>query len=92
MAASHAQGVEQPDGRIIKEATCDVRHVADAVVHIASLPNTVNVLEMTIMWVLKWVSLLSTDAKAIGRMVCHTWGGVKAPCIMVQMHRKYICL
>lgn len=41
----------QPSGESIKEATMDVQHVADAVVHIASLPLEVTVLEMNIMCV-----------------------------------------
>ncbi|KAK7689826.1 hypothetical protein QCA50_006465 [Cerrena zonata] len=49
MAAGQMQGVLQPDGRIAAEATFDPRHVADAVVHIASLPLDVTVLNFTIM-------------------------------------------
>jgi len=49
MAARLATGALQPNGQIIPEATFDVKHVADAIVHIASLPNSVSILEMTIM-------------------------------------------
>jgi NADP-dependent 3-hydroxy acid dehydrogenase YdfG len=46
------EGALQPDGRVIPEPTFDVQHVADAVAHIASLPNDVTVLEFKIMLVL----------------------------------------
>jgi len=49
MAARLAVGALQPDGRTIPEATFDPQHVADAIVHIASLPNEVTVLEFNIM-------------------------------------------
>ncbi|KAJ7087353.1 hypothetical protein B0H15DRAFT_843669 [Mycena belliarum] len=44
-------GVLQPDGRRAPEARFDVAHVADAVVHIASLPPDVSVPHYTIMCV-----------------------------------------
>lgn len=50
MAASHEQGALQPNGKIVSEGTFDVKHVADAVAHIASLPLNVTVLTMNIMW------------------------------------------
>ena len=44
-----AQGVPQPDGSLQVEPTMDVRHVADAIVHMAALPLNANVQFMTIM-------------------------------------------
>jgi NADP-dependent 3-hydroxy acid dehydrogenase YdfG len=49
MASSVGRGALQPDGRIVPEATFDPKHVADAIVHIAGLPNDVTVLSMNIM-------------------------------------------
>jgi NADP-dependent 3-hydroxy acid dehydrogenase YdfG len=49
MAARMATGVKQADGRIAAEAMMDVDRVADAVVHMASLPAGANVQFMTIM-------------------------------------------
>jgi NAD(P)-dependent dehydrogenase (short-subunit alcohol dehydrogenase family) len=43
------KGVPQADGRLAVEPTMDVRHVADAIVHMASLPLDANVQFMTIM-------------------------------------------
>ncbi|CAD6553901.1 3-beta-hydroxycholanate 3-dehydrogenase (NADP(+)) [Paraburkholderia hiiakae] len=43
------KGVLQADGRLASEARMDVTHVANAVVHMASLPLEANVLNMTIM-------------------------------------------
>jgi NAD(P)-dependent dehydrogenase (short-subunit alcohol dehydrogenase family) len=43
------KGVLQADGRMAPEARMDVAHVANAVVHMASLPLEANVLNMTIM-------------------------------------------
>ncbi len=43
------RGVLQADGRMAPEARMDVSHVADAVVHMASLPVDVNILNMTLM-------------------------------------------
>ena len=42
-------GIVQADGSIRKEPTFDPEHVADAVLHIASLPLNTNILNMTIM-------------------------------------------
>jgi NAD(P)-dependent dehydrogenase (short-subunit alcohol dehydrogenase family) len=42
-------GVPQPDGSVKPEPRMDVRHVANAVVHMASLPLDANVLFMTVM-------------------------------------------
>ncbi len=49
MARRMTQGVPQADGRIAVEPTMDVEEVAAAVVHMAGLPLTTNVLTMTIM-------------------------------------------
>lgn len=49
MVSQISQGVTQADGSVRAEATMDVTHVADAVLHMASLPLTSNVLFMTVM-------------------------------------------
>jgi NAD(P)-dependent dehydrogenase (short-subunit alcohol dehydrogenase family) len=49
MARKMTQGVLQADGRIATEPTMDVEEVAAAVVHMASLPLTTNILTLTIM-------------------------------------------
>jgi NAD(P)-dependent dehydrogenase (short-subunit alcohol dehydrogenase family) len=49
MTASMSGGVPQADGTLKPEPTMDVNEVARAVVHMASLPLSVNVLSMTIM-------------------------------------------
>jgi NADP-dependent 3-hydroxy acid dehydrogenase YdfG len=49
MTASMATGMPQADGTIKPEPTMDVNEVARAVVHMASLPLSVNVQSMTIM-------------------------------------------
>ena len=49
MAAPMTVGVPQANGTTAAEAVMDVRHVADAVVHMASLPLDANVLFMTVM-------------------------------------------
>ena len=49
MARKMTQGVPQADGRIAVEPTMDVEEVAAAVVQMASLPLSTNVLTMTIM-------------------------------------------
>jgi NADP-dependent 3-hydroxy acid dehydrogenase YdfG len=43
------QGFPQADGSMKKETSIDAKHVADSIVHIASLPLNVTVLEMNIM-------------------------------------------
>jgi NAD(P)-dependent dehydrogenase (short-subunit alcohol dehydrogenase family) len=42
-------GVMQPDGRMMQEARMDADHVGDAVVYMAGLPLSTNVLFMTVM-------------------------------------------
>ncbi len=49
MTARMHEGVPQADGSIVPEPTMDVRLVADAVLHMASLPLEANVHFMTIM-------------------------------------------
>jgi NAD(P)-dependent dehydrogenase (short-subunit alcohol dehydrogenase family) len=49
MTARMSGGVPQADGTMKPEPTMDVKEVARAVVHMASLPLSVNVLSMTIM-------------------------------------------
>jgi NAD(P)-dependent dehydrogenase (short-subunit alcohol dehydrogenase family) len=49
MAMRMTQGVPQADGRIAVEPTMNVEEVAAAVVHMASLPLSTNILTMTIM-------------------------------------------
>ena len=49
MAMPMTKGVPQADGSIKAEATMDVEHVADAVLHMAELPLETNVQFMTIM-------------------------------------------
>lgn len=49
MAFRMTQGVPQADGRIAIEPTMDPNEVGDAIVHMASLPLSTNILSMTIM-------------------------------------------
>ncbi|MGF1611039.1 MAG: SDR family oxidoreductase [Kiloniellales bacterium] len=49
MARRLGQGALQPNGETVPEPLMDVEHVANAVVHMASLPLDANVLSMTIM-------------------------------------------
>jgi NAD(P)-dependent dehydrogenase (short-subunit alcohol dehydrogenase family) len=49
MARAMTVGVPQADGSITAEPTMDPQHVADAVLHMASLPLEANVLFMTVM-------------------------------------------
>jgi NAD(P)-dependent dehydrogenase (short-subunit alcohol dehydrogenase family) len=49
MAARMAKGVPQADGAIKVEPLMDVQHVANAVLHMASLPLDANVQTMTVM-------------------------------------------
>ncbi len=49
MAQAMTKGVPQADGSIRIEPVMDVSHVADAVLHMASLPLSANVLFMTVM-------------------------------------------
>jgi NAD(P)-dependent dehydrogenase (short-subunit alcohol dehydrogenase family) len=49
MAAHMTEGVLQPNGQVEVEPVFDVQHVADAVVHMASLPLDANILFLTVM-------------------------------------------
>ncbi len=49
LSSKFAQGVPQADGRVAVEPLMDVAHVAQAVLHMASLPLDTNVLFMTVM-------------------------------------------
>jgi NAD(P)-dependent dehydrogenase (short-subunit alcohol dehydrogenase family) len=49
LAARMASGVPQANGQIAVEPLMDVEHVANAIVHMASLPLDANVLFMTVM-------------------------------------------
>ena len=49
LAARMSRGVKQANGAIAVEPMMDVQHVADAVLHMASLPQEANVKFMTIM-------------------------------------------
>jgi hypothetical protein len=49
MAARMAKGVPQANGEVAVEPLMDVQRVADAVLHMASLPLDANVLFLTIM-------------------------------------------
>jgi NAD(P)-dependent dehydrogenase (short-subunit alcohol dehydrogenase family) len=49
MTAAMARGMAQPDGSVRTEARMEVRHVADTLVQMASLPLSANVLFTTIM-------------------------------------------
>ena len=49
LAARMAKGVPQADGSVRPEALMDVKHVGEAVLHMANLPLDVNVQFMTIM-------------------------------------------
>jgi hypothetical protein len=43
------RGVKQANGEVVAEPTMDVQHVANALVHMASLPLDANVMFMTVM-------------------------------------------
>ena len=49
MAQAFAKGVPQANGQIAPEPVMDVSHVAQAVLHMAALPLSVNVPFMTVM-------------------------------------------
>ena len=51
MTSSIALSALQPNGERKPEPTFDAKHVADVIVHIASLPTSVSIPEMTIMYV-----------------------------------------
>lgn len=49
MSSRMLQGTLQPNGQMAPEATFDVEHVAQSIVHIASLPTNVTVLDYKIL-------------------------------------------
>jgi NAD(P)-dependent dehydrogenase (short-subunit alcohol dehydrogenase family) len=49
LAARMTKGVPQAHGAIVAEPVMEVQHVADAVLHMASLPLDVNIFTMTVM-------------------------------------------
>jgi NADP-dependent 3-hydroxy acid dehydrogenase YdfG len=49
MTKAMEEGVPQADGSMKPEPTMDVRHVADAIVHMANLPLEANIQFMTVM-------------------------------------------
>ena len=49
MTAKMSAGILQPYGDIVSEPTMSAKHVADAVIYMASLPLDANVLTMTVM-------------------------------------------
>lgn len=49
MALGHEEGAKQADGTVRPEPTIDVQHVADTIVHIASMPPNVTMLNVNIM-------------------------------------------
>jgi NAD(P)-dependent dehydrogenase (short-subunit alcohol dehydrogenase family) len=58
MTAAMSQGVRQADGSLAPEPTFDARHVAAAVVYMASLPLDANV---------QWMTITATTMPFIGR-------------------------
>ena len=52
------KGVPQADGEIKIEATMDVQHVGDAVLHMAQLPLEVN---------MQFVTIMATKMPFVGR-------------------------
>ena len=57
------EGMLQPDGRVIPEATFDPKYIADSIVHIASLPNDVAVLEFNIMYLFSILLFYKRDVE-----------------------------
>ena len=50
MTSGSSRGVLQSNGQTVPEATFNVEHVAQSIVHIASLPTDVTVLDYKIMY------------------------------------------
>ena len=73
LAKGLTTGALQADGHIAAEPTYDVQHVASTIVHIASMPPNVAMLEVNIMWDRNY-SLLGNillTKKYVGRLACH---------------------
>ena len=49
MTARMEAGVLQPNGETRPEALMEVKHVVDAIIYLADLPNSVTVLNMSIL-------------------------------------------
>jgi NAD(P)-dependent dehydrogenase (short-subunit alcohol dehydrogenase family) len=58
MTERMAKGVLQPNGDLVPEPRMDVRHVADALVHMASLPLSANI---------QFITVMATNMPFIGR-------------------------
>ena len=74
MAHGHTVGALQADGRMAPEPTIDVQHVASTIVHIASMPLDVAMLEVNIMCD-RGYSLhgnVRLTKENVGRLVYHT--------------------
>lgn len=74
MARAHTAGALQVDGRIASEPTMDVEYVASTIVHIASMPPDVAMLEVNIMCD-RGYSIhenIHLTKEYVGRLVHHT--------------------
>ena len=74
MAQGHTIGTLQADGRMAPEHTFDVQYVASNIVHIASMPPDVAMLEVNIMCD-RGYSLhenIHLTKEYVGRLVYHT--------------------
>ena len=58
LSAGIGHGALQPDGSVLAEPMMDVRHAADTVVHMASLPLDANV---------QFVTIMATNMPLVGR-------------------------
>jgi hypothetical protein len=72
MAQKLPTGIPQADGSIKVEAVMDSKHVASSIVHIASLPLDVTVLQMNVMYVNFTVARFSNSNTNSGLLKCHT--------------------
>lgn len=74
MAQAHAVGALQADGRVISEPTIDVQYVASTIVHIASMPPDVAMLEVNIMYDCGYslYGNIHLTKEYVGRLVHHT--------------------
>jgi hypothetical protein len=64
--------VPQPNGSTLVEPTIDLKHVANSIVHISSLPLNVTVLQMNIMYVNFNVACFPDSDTNSGPLRCHT--------------------
>jgi hypothetical protein len=73
MVQQHVQfAALQPNGSTLAEPTIDAKHVANSIVHIASLPLNVTVLQMNIMYVDFKVVCFSNSDTNLGPLKCPT--------------------